>query len=578
MIRTSRIKISTKSLISENWKSQSNANNLIEIYTTKSTNPSLLFRVPLKQFKNDQKRILFELTKRLHNCHDDLFLKIKNVVTMTQNQREYLIIETIQPYKQTLFVYHNSNKLTYEELIFEMKSLIDCYVLCLKLNLPISISIEDMSVATVKDERYPYPQLCITPYAFLKAFIRHCKGEQLSQSIHSSFSQLFQMVDTKISQIQNCEPYLKDICFKMSKHQNGFDDLMKSKLMPIIQDLFFIHQFNPEHLRLSSEIGMGSFGRVGRVYNVDNENTILNQFKKINMNQLMINPNQMNQQQTQFFNQIHGIDDNVFAIKECSTNASRLLYKEAFILKSMNHINIVKCYGFQFLNKTFFPLSMSDNCFPHGCMMMEYCPYGNLVQYYQSLLQQRQRISFDLINIIFGQISCACLYLHYCKRYVHRDIKMENILVKTVLPFPVIKLCDFGVTRTVDISMVSNATTPICANLSILQGEEYSDDCDLFSIGCCLYYLMYGKYPCASCKVVGEIINRIQQKQIKFSNIDDNQQIRCVNELVSMLMVLDSKKGNYSWELFKRNDYVVYCLNFVKRKFNELNIVYHIDF
>ena len=201
---------------------------------------------------------------------------------------------------------------------------------------------------------------------------------------------------------------------------------------------------------------------------------------------------------------------------------------------------------------------------------MEYCQYGNLAEFVYQQQLKTGNLSIELIKLIFGQIASACIYLHFQKRYVHRDIKMENILVKSLEPFPIIKLCDFGVTRVCDSLMESCATTPVCANLNILQGQGYNDDCDLFSIGCCLYYLVYKKYPCGSCKRIGEIIERIKLKKIGFTEEYCNEDKRKINELISKLMELDMK-GKYSWEEFENNTFVKECRQFVDERTDNWN-------
>lgn len=50
-----------------------------------------------------------------------------------------------------------------------------------------------------------------------------------------------------------------------------------------------------------------------------------------------------------------------------------------------------------------------------------------------------------------AQVLCQCLhalrYLHAKPTVVHRDIKPENILVEHRFPWPLIKICDFGLAK-----------------------------------------------------------------------------------------------------------------------------------
>ena len=49
------------------------------------------------------------------------------------------------------------------------KDIVDCYTLCVQLNLQINLSVDDMSLVTVQNVYSPYPQIVVTPYAFINA-------------------------------------------------------------------------------------------------------------------------------------------------------------------------------------------------------------------------------------------------------------------------------------------------------------------------------------------------------------------------------------------------------------------------
>ena len=68
---------------------------------------------------------------------------------------------------------------------------------------------------------------------------------------------------------------------------------------------------------------------------------------------------------------------------------------------------------------------------------MELCIGGDLLTY----LRKRRRLKESLAKIFIKQLMNALGYLHE-KNIVHRDIKLENILLSNRGE---IKLCDFGV-------------------------------------------------------------------------------------------------------------------------------------
>lgn len=70
---------------------------------------------------------------------------------------------------------------------------------------------------------------------------------------------------------------------------------------------------------------------------------------------------------------------------------------------------------------------------------MEYISCGDLL----SFVKKRSKLSEAIAKFIFKQIIEALYYIH-SKGIVHRDIKLDNILIDLQNN---IKICDFGVSR-----------------------------------------------------------------------------------------------------------------------------------
>ena len=104
----------------------------------------------------------------------------------------------------------------------------------------------------------------------------------------------------------------------------------------------------------------------------------------------------------------------------------------------------------------------------------------------------------DLANM-FRQILFALQGIHG-KGYIHRDLKLENIMMLNQKPDSPIRLIDFGMMvelspdRDVVISKVPLGTAGYIAPESLLR-KEYSFKSDVWQAGCCLYNLLSGHFP-----------------------------------------------------------------------------------
>ena len=94
-------------------------------------------------------------------------------------------------------------------------------------------------------------------------------------------------------------------------------------------------------------------------------------------------------------------------------------------------------------------------------IVMEYCQGGDLLQY---LKKKKQLDEYEIQGIIH-QIAQGLKEL-YRKEIIHRDIKLQNILISSDGPSPVIKIADFGLAR----YALSYAST-ICGTLPYMAPE-----------------------------------------------------------------------------------------------------------
>ena len=104
------------------------------------------------------------------------------------------------------------------------------------------------------------------------------------------------------------------------------------------------------------------------------------------------------------------------------------------------------------------------------------------------------------------QVLSGVAYLH-SKGIVHRDLKLENLLLHGELPKAVVKIADFGLSKVFS----SNATlSTVCGSplymapelLMLDQKSAYSPAVDIWSVGVILFILLAGYSPFGTLLVV----------------------------------------------------------------------------
>lgn len=97
-------------------------------------------------------------------------------------------------------------------------------------------------------------------------------------------------------------------------------------------------------------------------------------------------------------------------------------------------------------------------------LLMEYCAGGGLIDFMNTRLQNR--LTEPEIVKIFSDVAEGVACMHYLKPpLLHRDLKVENVLISFSSSSPVYKLCDFG-----------SAAPPRPAATSAAEGRLIEDD------------------------------------------------------------------------------------------------------
>lgn len=154
--------------------------------------------------------------------------------------------------------------------------------------------------------------------------------------------------------------------------------------------------------------------------------------------------------------------------------------REYEIVTNLDHPNIIKFYD-----------NIEDDNYIY--IIMDYYPQGDIITYEEQ---------FSYINectawLIFSQVLDAIVYLHE-NHVIHRDIKLENILVKDSENM-VVALADFGFAKVLpkdDPYIYDLKGTPIYLAPEMLIKKPYDGyKADIWALGVTLFAIVSGTMP-----------------------------------------------------------------------------------
>ena len=126
---------------------------------------------------------------------------------------------------------------------------------------------------------------------------------------------------------------------------------------------------------------------------------------------------------------------------------------------------------------------------------------------------------------IFIQVLKAMIYCQE-KNICHRDIKLENILIKKN---DVIKIIDFGFSVKTDKETYQDlfCGSPSYMAPEIINKEKYiAQYSDIWSLGVLFFTMLFGRFPFKA-KTQEELFNKINKGQIAFpKDIEINEKIK----------------------------------------------------
>ncbi|CAF99648.1 unnamed protein product, partial [Tetraodon nigroviridis] len=201
-----------------------------------------------------------------------------------------------------------------------------------------------------------------------------------------------------------------------------------------------------------------------------------------------------------------------WAIKEiCRPEAGswkvKMVEHEIDILRHVNHAHIIHLQEVYHTSKMIY-------------LVTELCVGGELKQ----LLLQKKFFSEDETKHIICCLADAVDYL-YKRNIVHRDLKLENILVKNAIVDNndkiIIKVTDFGLSVQTYGLGIDHILTESCGTLTymapeIMSGRGYSHWCDMWSMGVIIYIMLCGEPPFVS-KTKSKLLEEITEKGVTFT-------------------------------------------------------------
>jgi tRNA A-37 threonylcarbamoyl transferase component Bud32 len=179
----------------------------------------------------------------------------------------------------------------------------------------------------------------------------------------------------------------------------------------------------------------------------------------------------------------HKVTGNTYAVKIIDKNKLNKIdleraILEKDILKQCKHRNIV----------TFIDSYEDTN---NIYIVLEYLQY-DLISYLEggNVVLNSYRVKNILKQIVEG-----VRYLHD-NGIVHRDLKLDNIMLKETTNGVIVKITDFGLSDVISTSTcLDQCGTIVYIAPEMILKQEYSYKIDVWSIGVILYYLLFSKLP-----------------------------------------------------------------------------------
>lgn len=152
------------------------------------------------------------------------------------------------------------------------------------------------------------------------------------------------------------------------------------------------------------------------------------------------------------------------------------IMREISVFMQVDHPNICSLYNLTVYKSQLY-------------FFMECAPGGTLL----SMVNQKKGLKEPEAQKLFIQLFSAVRHLHNMHFLVHRDLKLENVLLDANGN---VKLTDFGLSSTNYCNKMRTIVgTPGFSAPEVLVGADYDEKCDVWSLGVCLYAMLTALLP-----------------------------------------------------------------------------------